>query len=82
MNEANEANINIIIATNLRIARQVKGLTLQDIGKLLGITYQQCQKYETGKHTIPICKLLIMANHMDIPISFFFEKFELVKKAS
>lgn len=77
-----ETNISIIIATNLRIARQVKGLTLQDVGKVLGITYQQCQKYETGKHTIPICKLLIVANHMNLPINFFFEKFELVKKAS
>jgi transcriptional regulator with XRE-family HTH domain len=73
----NESNINQIIAINLRIARQVKGLTLKDMGEMLGITYQQFQNYETGKNSISIGKLLVIANHLDLPVNFFFEEFKL-----
>lgn len=75
-----ENNINQIIAANLKIARQVKGLTLKDMGEMLGITYQQFQKYETGKNAISICKLLFIANHLNIPVTFFFKEFKLDNK--
>jgi transcriptional regulator with XRE-family HTH domain len=72
-----EENIDKIIASNLKIARKVKGLTLKDMGLILGITYQQCQKYETGSQSVPLCKLVTISKHLNLPINFFFEKFEL-----
>jgi len=73
----NETNINEVIAKNLKIARRVKGLTLKDVGAILGITGQQAQKYECGKNPIAIDKLMQLANHYNLSITFFFKEFQL-----
>jgi len=75
--EVDENNINQVIAKNLKIARQVKGLTLKDVGAILGITGQQAQKYESGKNPIAIDKLMLLSKHLNLPISFFFKTFEM-----
>lgn len=72
-------NINEIIAKNIKIARQLKGLTLKDVGKVLSITGQQAQKYEAGKNPISIDKLMILSKELDLPITFFFEEFKFNK---
>ncbi len=68
-----------IIARNIKIARRIKGLTLKEVGFMLGITGQQVQKYETGKNPIAIDKLLVLASKLGLPINFFFEKFTFDK---
>jgi transcriptional regulator with XRE-family HTH domain len=75
--EVDEKNINQVIAKNLKIARQVKGLTLKDVGAILGITGQQAQKYESGKNPIAIDKLMLLSKHLNLPIAFFFKTFEM-----
>ena len=77
--EINETNINQVIAKNLKIARQINGLTLKDVGVILEITGQQAQKYESGKNPIAIDKLMQLAKHYNLPITFFFETFEFPK---
>lgn len=42
--EVDENNINQVIAKNLKIARQVKVLTLKDVGAILGIKGQADSK--------------------------------------
>jgi transcriptional regulator with XRE-family HTH domain len=74
-----ESNVNDIIAENIKIARRMKGLTLKEVGLLLGITGQQVQKYEAGKNPIAIDKLLVLARKLGLPINFFFEKFTFDK---
>lgn len=75
--EMQDIDINKTISQNLKIARQVKGFTVKDMGKMLGITYQQFQKYETGKNAISIFKLLKIANYLGLPVDFFFKTFDL-----
>lgn len=70
-------NIDAIIAENLKIARRVRGLTLHDISLVLGVTYQQVQKYESGKSKITIDKLLILTKHLNVKMEFFLKKFEM-----
>jgi len=73
----NETNVNQVIAKNLKIARNIKGLTLKDVGAILGITGQQAQKYESGKNPIAIDKLTHLSKHYNFPITFFFKEFQL-----
>jgi transcriptional regulator with XRE-family HTH domain len=75
--KTNETNINEIIAKNLKIARNIKGLTLKDVGAILGITGQQAQKYECGKNPIAIDKLMQLSKHYNFPITFFLKEFQL-----
>lgn len=43
-----------IIADNMRILRKFSGLSLQQVGDILGISHQQVQKYESGANRLPL----------------------------
>ena len=70
-------DIDAIIAKNVRIARYLRELTLKDIGKILDVSGQQVQKYETGKSAISIDSLVRLAKALNLPINFFFEEIDI-----
>lgn len=45
----------------LRRRRQVAGLSQEEFGNLFGVTFQQVQKYESGRNRMPIARLIRMA---------------------
>jgi transcriptional regulator with XRE-family HTH domain len=53
--------IKIIIGRNMRHRRNLMGLSLNAVAIQIGITYQQLQKYETGKDSIAVDKLVQLA---------------------
>lgn len=61
------------IARRLRILRQRKKMSLVDVAEALGITHQQCQKYETGQNRISASRLREIASVLGVPMAFFFE---------
>ena len=42
--------------------RQAAGLTQSDVGRVLGISYQQVQKYESGKTRLTLGRLVEFSN--------------------
>ena len=60
------------IGRNLRALRQSRNLTQEQIGDVLGMTFQQVQKYETGKNRISGGSLVELSNFFKVPIYFFF----------
>lgn len=66
-----------MIANNFKIARKLRGLTLEDLGKILGITGQQVQKYEVGLSRIPLDKLIITSTVLKFDMEFFLKKFKI-----
>ena len=61
------------IGRRLRQARLARGLSQDVMGKKLGITYQQIQKYESGANRIGGSRLWDMCRLLDVPVGFFFE---------
>jgi transcriptional regulator with XRE-family HTH domain len=51
----------------------MSGLTQQQLGDLVGIKFQQVQKYEAGATRISASRLWDIAAVMEVPMSFFFE---------
>ena len=49
------------------------GYNQSDLGRALGLTFQQIQKYETGMNRVSASRLFDIAREMDVPVSFFFE---------
>jgi transcriptional regulator with XRE-family HTH domain len=43
-----------------------------ELGKALGVTFQQIQKYENGKNRVGASRLHLVATALDVPISEFF----------
>jgi transcriptional regulator with XRE-family HTH domain len=49
------------------------GMSQERLGELLGLTFQQVQKYEKGINRIGAGRLFEVANILGVPISFFYE---------
>ena len=52
------------------------GLTQQQMAELIGVTYQQAHKYETGINRISAGRLYQIARALGVEISHFFEDVE------
>lgn len=61
------------IGSRIRLCRTTKGLSLQQLGDRVGITYQQAHKYERGHSRIPAGRLHAIAQALGIAPSWFFE---------
>ena len=60
------------IAKRLRALRLQRGLSPNKIGRMLGVTFQQVQKYGGGRSRITAARLYRIAEALDVPITFFF----------
>ena len=49
------------------------GLSQDQMGKAIGLTFQQVQKYEKGSNRIAASMLHRIAQLLDVPVSFFFD---------
>jgi transcriptional regulator with XRE-family HTH domain len=56
------------IGFRIRQARQLRGLSQTDVAELLGISFQQLQKYEQGRNRISAVRLLDIARVLNIGI--------------
>lgn len=61
-----------IIGRNLRALRKIRGFKQNDIARMIGVTFQQVQKYETGKNRITASKLKKISDFLEIEIDAFF----------
>ena len=52
------------------------GMSQERLGDLLGLTFQQVQKYEKGVNRIGAGRLFEMARILGVPIDFFYEGVE------
>lgn len=53
--------------------RVVKGVSQAKVAEVLGVSFQQVQKYENGKNRISPGKLVLLADYFNVPVSSFFE---------
>ena len=65
--------IDIHVGSRVRLRRNLLGLTLQTLGKAVGTSYQQIQKYERGVNRVGASRLFNLGRALDVPVSFFFE---------
>jgi transcriptional regulator with XRE-family HTH domain len=63
--------INQRIGENLRKTRKKKGISMAELGKLIGVSYQQIAKYEKGINTISFGRLLITCRILETDILQF-----------
>jgi transcriptional regulator with XRE-family HTH domain len=57
----------------LRTRRAALGMSQSDIGKAIGVTFQQVQKYEQGINRVSASRLQLLAHILGVPVAFFFE---------
>jgi len=53
--------------------RQMLGLSQQELGVRVGVTYQQVLKYETGQNRVAAAQLYALATVLEVEIGYFYE---------
>jgi transcriptional regulator with XRE-family HTH domain len=60
------------VGQRIRARRMANGMSQSELGELLGVTFQQVQKYEKGVNRVGAGRLVRVAEALDVPVSFFF----------
>jgi transcriptional regulator with XRE-family HTH domain len=61
------------VGRRLRMRRMTLRMSQTNLGDVLGLTFQQIQKYERGASRIGAGRLQQIANSLSVPVSYFFE---------
>ena len=65
--------VDIHVGARLRYRRLFLSLSQKELASLVGVTYQQIQKYENGTNRIGSSRLFDIASALKVPIETFFE---------
>jgi transcriptional regulator with XRE-family HTH domain len=65
--------IDVHVGSRIRMRRQLVSMSQEKLGELLGITFQQVQKYEKGSNRISASRLFYAAKILGVPVQAFFE---------
>jgi len=65
--------IDNFVGKRLRHRRRLLGLTQQSLGEMVGIRFQQIQKYECGANRVSAARLFELAEALGVPVQYFYE---------
>ena len=65
--------IDIQVGNRVRIRRMLIGMSQEKLGDMLGLTFQQVQKYEKGVNRIGAGRLFEVSRILNVPVDFFYE---------
>lgn len=68
--------VDVHIGKRIRMRREMLGLSQEKLSKMLGITFQQVQKYERGMNRIGGSRLWDISRILDVEIGFFYEEMD------
>ncbi|WP_340107936.1 helix-turn-helix transcriptional regulator [Pikeienuella sp. HZG-20] len=66
--------IDVHVGSRVKLRRMSLGMSQEHLGRLLGLTFQQIQKYEKGVNRIGASRLFAIGEALDAPIQFFFDE--------
>ena len=61
------------VGSRVRLRRSLLGMSQEELGGLMGVTFQQVQKYERGANRIGASRLYELSQILDVPVSFLFD---------
>lgn len=64
------------IGRKIKMRRTLLGLTQYDLAKLVSLSFQQVQKYESGQNQMTAKRLVQFANVLGVDVDFFFQNAE------
>ena len=64
--------IDVKVGTKIRARRLLVGMTQEALAAILGITFQQIQKYEKGTNRVSASRLQNVADALHVPVWYFF----------
>jgi transcriptional regulator with XRE-family HTH domain len=65
--------IDVHVGGRVRLRRTLLGMSQEKLGEMIGLTFQQVQKYERGANRISCSRLFDLSRVLDVPVSFFYD---------
>lgn len=65
--------VDVHVGGRLRKRREALGVSQGRLGRQLGLTFSQVQKYEKGSNRIGAGRLFEIASFLGVPVSYFFQ---------
>ena len=82
-------NIDVLIGARIKGRRIALKISQTKLAEAVGVRFQQVQKYESGANRVSASRLLMIAETLFVPISYFFQGLDaaassdaVVKKSS
>ena len=69
----NNNAVDVHVGKRVRLRRALLGMSQEQLGASLNITFQQLQKYERGANRISASRLWDFSQILDVQISYFFD---------
>jgi transcriptional regulator with XRE-family HTH domain len=70
----NNNAIDVHVGRRVRLRRTLLGMSQEQLGEALSITFQQVQKYERGSNRVSASRLWDIGQILEVPVSFFFDE--------
>ena len=67
------------VGSRVKLRRLMLGMSQEQLGAKLGLTFQQVQKYERGANRIGASRLYHLGQVLDVPVSFFYDDMDPVR---
>jgi len=68
--------VDIHVGRRIKIRRSMLKMSQEQLASLIGVTFQQIQKYESGANRVSASRLYDIACALNQPVAFFFEGIE------
>ena len=65
--------VDIHVGKRVKLRRNILHITQQQLGEMLGLAFQQIQKYEKGGNRISASRLWDISKVLGVPVGFFYE---------
>jgi transcriptional regulator with XRE-family HTH domain len=73
--------VDVHVGRRLRSRRRLMDLTQAELGALVGVSFQQIQKYECATHRMSVAMLWKLARVLEVDAQYFFGGFQENAKA-
>lgn len=65
--------VDLHVGGRIKLRRNFLGMSQEKLGKAIGLTFQQVQKYEKGTNRVGASRLFELSQVLGVPVSYFFE---------
>jgi transcriptional regulator with XRE-family HTH domain len=73
LNKRSAAPADETLGKKIRLRRVEQGMSQQELGEVLGVSFQQVQKYEKGVNRVGAARLQTIATALGVPVTYFYD---------
>lgn len=67
-------SVDVMVGQRIRARRTALGMSQTELGRRIGVKFQQVQKYESGQNRVSASRLWSIAEALEVPVVHFFEQ--------